>query len=152
MPHLPFTNNSLGHFETGDWVLCIDASCAIVEESEATPKTYSTLTPQQLAREKKSGRPTTRSSDNANDPFKSCAYRLIYRRVETELVTQDELTAVKRDYERSLDPAQAPKMNEKEGGKTDGMDVEGGVKKADDGKEKENSGKVEEEEEKKSEG
>ncbi|KAK2940879.1 hypothetical protein BLNAU_24208 [Blattamonas nauphoetae] len=136
MPHLPFTNNSLGHFETGDWVLCIDASCAIVEESEATPKTYSTLTPQQLAREKKSGRPTTRSSDNANDPFKSCAYRLIYRRVETELVTQDELTA----------------MNEKEGGKTDGMDVEGGVKKADDGKEKENSGKVEEEEEKKSEG
>ncbi|KAK2944048.1 hypothetical protein BLNAU_21047 [Blattamonas nauphoetae] len=86
-------------FETGDWVLCIDASCAIVEESEATPKTYGTLTPQQLAREKKDAHPTTRSSDNSNDPFKSCAYRLIYRRVKTELVTKDELTAVKRDSE-----------------------------------------------------
>ncbi|KAK2942490.1 putative Ubiquitin carboxyl-terminal hydrolase 47 [Blattamonas nauphoetae] len=136
-------------FETGDWVLCNDAYCAIVDESEATSKTYGTLTPQQLAREKKGGRPSTRSSDNANDPFKSCAYRLIYRRVETELVTQDELTAAKRDYERSLDPAPAPKMSEKEGGRADVVDVEGGAEKVEDGKEKENSGKEEEEEEKK---
>ncbi|KAK2946229.1 hypothetical protein BLNAU_18831 [Blattamonas nauphoetae] len=80
-----------------------------------------------------------------NAKFRQCERSLQVMCVSTHL----PLTAVKRDYERSLDPAQAPKMNEKEGGKTDGMDVEGGVKKADDGKEKENSGKVEEEEEKK---
>ncbi|KAK2940398.1 hypothetical protein BLNAU_24692 [Blattamonas nauphoetae] len=87
------------NFETVDWALCIDASCAIIEKSEATPKTYGTFTPQQLAREKKDAHSTTRSSDSANDPSKSCAYRLIYRRVETGLVTKDELTAVKRDSE-----------------------------------------------------
>ncbi|KAK2956237.1 hypothetical protein BLNAU_8801 [Blattamonas nauphoetae] len=83
-------------FETGNWVMFNDASCAIVEESEATSKTYGTLTPQQLAREKKV---------------------------------------------MCVSPHLSPRMIEKKGGKTDGMAVEGGVEKVDDGKEKENSGK-----------